>query len=306
MVCYKYYTPKYYELDISDGRNSDSTTIIKIPLNQTSTTINNLTKGMLVFVDIALVFEAETEDGIVTASSGDVVCVCTHTTGSFEKSTENVSASGGTKTTPTTEKPVVQPTKQVITSLKTPHITGVSIKGTTVSVKSENFDANAKGSELVLYDAITGKKAGSQIGSYDSWIVSNVKRDKSYYIQVRIFAYNGNNKIYSDWSAKKYFISAPDVKADKSNRKTKDRIEVKWSKVNGATNYTVYVRKSKSSKWYKVGSTKKTKFVIKKCGKAKIKSKCKYDIKVVSSGKVGGVKLKSIDTSYVIVTSTGK
>ena len=61
----------------------------------------------------------------------------------------------------------------------------------------------------------------------------------------------------------------------------KNGINVKWSKVSGAKNYTVYIAK-KGNGFKKYKTVKGTSVTVKKYGKKKLSKKTTYKVKVVA------------------------
>lgn len=150
---------------------------------------------------------------------------------------------------------------------------------------------NVDGYQLELYNFKTGKAEKKLIKSgYSSSSDSYELDSKTFYkVRIRSFVTMGNDvKKYSAWSGYNYVQLQQLPKLSQSGSK----IKVKWSKVSGATKYTVYVAKSYSGTFKKCGTTTKTSFTIDKCGTAKLKKGNYYYVKVVAEKKVGSKTYK--------------
>ena len=100
-------------------------------------------------------------------------------------------------------------------------------------------------------------------------------------------AYKGQNKETKvSWSSWKYVSPQPDVTKAKNN-KSKKGIQINWDKIKGANRYVVYVSNKKDSGYKKFQTTTKTRTVITKCGKSKLKSGKTYYFYIAPQKKVG-------------------
>lgn len=81
-----------------------------------------------------------------------------------------------------------------------------------------------------------------------------------YTMQVRGYRVVNGQKVYSKWSAKKYIVSVPVVKKEKTKKTIKSNgVNVQWKPVKGATKYVVTF--SKDGKHFKkLCETKKTNY----------------------------------------------
>lgn len=116
--------------------------------------------------------------------------------------------------------------------------------------------------------------------------------------RARAYITLGGKKFFGAWSDANYNALAKNVKLISKNRK----ITVKWSKISGVKNYTVYISKSENSGWKKVKKlgAKKKKIVIKKCGKKKLKRGTRYYVKIKYGIKSG----KKTITSKIVSTGS--
>lgn len=150
---------------------------------------------------------------------------------------------------------------------------------------------NANGYEIALY-TLKNKKIGStKVLNYNtnSYTFSNIKKE-FYKVKVRAYIQLKTGKKYSSWSTS-YIAIQPEVEGKKSGT----GIKASWDKINGATNYTVYISSKRSSGYKKVTTTKSTKTLIKKYGSSKLRKGRTYYIYVVANKKVGNKTYRSSD-----------
>ena len=150
---------------------------------------------------------------------------------------------------------------------------------------------NANGYEIALY-TLKNKKIGStKVLNYNtnSYTFSNIKKE-FYKVKVRAYIQLKTGKKYSSWSTS-YIAIQPEVEGKKSG----SGIKASWDKINGATNYTVYISSKRSSGYKKVTTTKSTKTMIKKYGSSKLRKGRTYYIYVVANKKVGNKTYRSSD-----------
>ena len=106
-------------------------------------------------------------------------------------------------------------------------------------------------------------------------------------MRVRAYTTFNGTTTYGAWSD--WIQIVPPVKK-LTGKSKKRKITLKWSKVAGASSYTIYVSTSKSSgyKKTKTVSAKKSKATIKKIGKKKLKSGKRYYVMVRPNKKING------------------
>jgi len=122
-----------------------------------------------------------------------------------------------------------------------------------------------------------------------------------YYVKTRSFMYDNNyNKVYSNWSDKKYFISSPSIDAVKTRSTiTKHSLTLSWGKVTGAKKYIVYCSTKKDSGYKEVGTTTKTSLAITKFNSKTISLANKKYFKVVASTEIKDETVESIPYEYM-------
>ena len=169
-----------------------------------------------------------------------------------------------------------------------------------------NEQASTSGYQFELYNAKNKciKRGTSQ--SYSPRTNFSNLSYQTYKMRVRAYtSFNGSNR-YGAWSEWTYIVPPPKSLSGKSSKKGK--ITLKWSKVKGATSYTILVS-TKKNKGYKVAKTvsaKKTKATIKKMGKKKLKSNKYYYVYVRPNKKVNGKNVYSTFSNAYITYLYGR
>ncbi len=145
-----------------------------------------------------------------------------------------------------------------------------------------------KGVKVAFYKH-NGKKAVKTTN--DTWRADGLKRNVFYKVKAAAYTTVGTSTKakYGAWSAYNYFCLGTET----HTTSTRSKITARWNKVNGATNYTVYIAKDSNKGWKKVKTVKNNALKITKFGKAKLKSKSLYYVKVVANKKVGKKTYKS-------------
>ena len=195
--------------------------------------------------------------------------------------------------TPATQVPVEQ--TPVTVTAATPAISKVKMHDTTVYINAN---------QVTAFRICT--KKGKVVATDTSYTTGDtfygIKANKVYYAQVRSYLYDANyNKVYSAWSGKKYFVAQPTINTSTSKiNANADTISLKWNKVQGASSYTVYMKKSTANKWKKVKTTKKNTYKTATFkGNALHLKRNDYHIKVVANAKINGKKYKSNNAKYI-------
>lgn len=184
--------------------------------------------------------------------------------------------------------------EQISAPTKPSKVTGVKykdydIKKGSVSV-TINKSANATGYKIRIYDCKT-VVAKADSSSYKQLKAASSKLKKYKYFNVKVSAYvtvNGK-KVYGDWSNAVY-VSPPVLVSGKNTSKG---ISIKWGKVSGATNYSVYVSNKPNSGYKLFKTISKNSITINKFGKKSLKSGSNYYLYVVANKKVGKTTYKN-------------
>ena len=289
---YSDYTITGYKVSEWDVENG---TDIVLSTNTTATSMDlyGLPSSTTIFITV----EPIGVNASGMAVTGYEYNTCDTLSGSGVAGTISSSLTTGTSTiTPSNPTPSA-PTTEAIT-LATPSIKSLKLVDTTLKYSIEA--PNAYGAEIAIYNKKTKKCVKTEEIYYTSGYVYNIKANNVYYAQVRTYTYDSNyNKVYSKWSAKKYFVAQPTINTKKS-KITSNSIKLKWNKIQGAKNYTIYMKKTSSKKWKKVKTTTKTTYTIKKfSGKKLNTTKNRYDIRVIASAKVGKKTYKSDNSKYI-------
>lgn len=185
-------------------------------------------------------------------------------------------------------------------ALNKPTVQSVKVLDGRIYVTAGNVDVNNTYKlEWEIYDGKTNRCVKSDVSYSTADTIWGISNRKIYYAKCRAVSYDSSyNMIYSDWSDAKYFISQPKV-TSKSKDVKKDKITIKWKKIPGVKNYTVYVKKGNTKKWTKVKTTNGNKYVLKKFkGKAVNTFKSKYYFTIVANATVKGKKITSGKEEY--------
>lgn len=152
----------------------------------------------------------------------------------------------------------------------------------------------ADGHEVELA-TLSGKvyRRNTSTGPYSSYIDSVMKKNTPTVVRYRAFRNFGGQRVYGPYSAVKvYLFQKLTVKARAKLFSKVKTVTVKWSKVSGATNYTVYAKKGINGAWKKVktlGKKGRSVKITKVKGK-KLARYSTYYFKVVPKVKVAGKK----------------
>ena len=149
-----------------------------------------------------------------------------------------------------------------------------------------NKQASVTGYQYELYN-YKGAKVKSGISKYPSGAYADFNKLvlQTYKMRVRAYTTFNGKTTYGAWS--NWLEIVPPVKSLTGKAKKK-KVSLKWSKVPGATSYTIFVSTKKDSGYKATKTVKKNKVTIKKIGKKKLKSKKTYYIYVRPNRKVNG------------------
>lgn len=158
------------------------------------------------------------------------------------------------------------------------------------------------GYEIGIFNKTTNRLVKSETTTSNSITLYGLGRKNVYIARARAYVYDSaGNKVYSAWGAGKYFVPQPNINKSAS-KLGKNTISLKWTKVSGATSYTIYMRKRGSGKWSKVktvsgkkGAYKITRFK----GKGFNTYKQDYEVKIKASAKIGGATYHSTTSNYI-------
>lgn len=201
--------------------------------------------------------------------------------------------------TPSTPSEPTPSTPATTITVSKPSVDKVEIADGKVYVKAKNIDANADRIEWEIYDKKTGKLVKSATSYNVDATIYGVNGRKVYYARCRVIAKDSYyNDVPSEWSGKKYFVTQPKITSTRKDVKVSS-INIKWKKVTGAKNYTVYAKKEKSKKWVKVKTTSKTSYKLTKIKGKKVNLRSSdYNFRVITNAKVNGKTIKSSNKEY--------
>lgn len=204
-------------------------------------------------------------------------------------------------------EPVTQPDEQtpsvpqpITAQLAAPAISMVKMVGDNAAVSV--VPVVCEGYEFGIF-----KKSNNALVKTESTILTGttfygLSRTSVYIVRARAYVYDSaGNRVYSEWGAGKYMVPQPKIKKTGTKLK-KNSINLKWSKVSGASNYTIYMRKRGSGKWYKVktvGGGKSSYKITKFRGKGFNSYRQNYEVKIKASAKIGGKTYNSTTNDYI-------
>lgn len=148
--------------------------------------------------------------------------------------------------------------------------------------------------EYVVYRKASGESKYTKLTTTSklSYKDTNIKNNKTYYYRVK--AVNGKTTSSYD-TVKQLFLATPKLSSVKN---TNTGVEIKWSKVSGATSYRIY-RKSGSGDFKLIDKTKKTTFTD---DSAKSGTVYTYTVKACNENAISyynktGLKLRYVKTT---------
>lgn len=123
----------------------------------------------------------------------------------------------------------------------------------------------------------------------DTWktLYTNASLNTAYVAKVRTFATMGDvakSKVYSAWSDSTVLVPQPKVTGKRSGNSS----DLKWNRIAGAKNYTVFASDRTSGGFEKVATTKSNKYTITKVHGKKMKKGKPYYYYVKATVKQGG------------------
>lgn len=202
----------------------------------------------------------------------------------------------GTTTDPGT---TVTPPSTIAVAPSITSIQSVKMVGETVTVAVNPVQCS--GYEVTVYNKKTNAVVSTQTSASSTIYLTGISRNNVYYAKVRACNAYTSGYLYSELSAPKYFIPQPKINSSTSKMK-KNSIVLKWGKVNGASSYTIYMRKRYTNKWTKVTTVKgnKSNYTIKKFkGKKFSTTANNYELMVKSSVKIGATTYNSTTNDYI-------
>lgn len=154
----------------------------------------------------------------------------------------------------------------------------------------------ADGYEVKLYDNKNKLKKNLSLSSYYSSTNFSIKNNIVYKVMARSYVTFNGQKNYSSWSTI-YCLNQPMLKQVKLSG---NKIQLKWDKVSGATQYKVYVSTKAKSGYKNVATVKKSKntCTVKKLSGKKLSSKKKYYVYVEAICNKSGTKNSSGSLYY--------
>ena len=165
-----------------------------------------------------------------------------------------------------------------------------STGGYTFNMNTVN-PANSISGYKVIYQSSAAHKLITKYYTRPSF---TLPLNKNTFYQVKIYPYLLlNNKRYVTTTPTTRYISMGIVLKKAGN--TSSTMSVKWNKVAGANNYSVYVKYPNSSSYKKVRTTTATSFTL-----TNMTKNVKYGIKVIANKKVNGKIWTSASNAYTM------
>jgi hypothetical protein len=162
------------------------------------------------------------------------------------------------------------------------------------------------------FEAICYNKSGKAVQTVDTTSYCKAEFSKTntqniYSVVVKSYVViNGNQKKYGPTSAKFYAVPQPKITSTNSDVEI-GSVKLKWKKIKGAKNYTIYVSKKSSGGFKKVATVKASKaasYTVKKCGKTSLNTlNTKYYFKIVTTAKFGKKSKKSQSKAQISASS---
>lgn len=203
-------------------------------------------------------------------------------------------------TQPSVQQPQAEAPQPAVVSVAAPSVASVKMVGANVAATVTPVACD--GYEFGIFNKNTNALVKTESTILNGATFYGVGRKNVYIMRARAYAYDSaGNKIYSAWGAGQYFVPQPQIRKTATKLK-KNSINLKWSKVSGAKNYTIYMRKRGSGKWYKVKtvSGKKASYKITRFrGKGFNTHRQNYEVKVKATAKIGGRTYSSTSNDYI-------
>lgn len=234
-----------------------------------------------------------TRTGLVPGSSYGIIVEPVRTSASGFAASTNVSALYNVYTSK--NAPAKPSTSDFIVSIP-------STSSKTASFLAADVSRQADGYEVEVYKVKGGKKVKTLSASNGVRTNSMAfSKNTPYKYRVRYYVVNDGKNTYGEWSGFRYFHRQSVSGKKKWNTASKNaKVKLTWSKVTGATGYSVYVSTSKNGKYKKVKTLGKNSkgFTITKIGSKKLQKNKSYYIKVEPKLKDGKTTIKN-DTTVV-------
>lgn len=204
----------------------------------------------------------------------------------------------------TTQQPQASGTPAAV-SVAAPSISAVKMVADNVTAAVTPVACS--GYEFGIFNQKTNRLVKSETTTLANTTFYGLSRKNVYLVRARAYTYDtAGNRVYSAWGAGKYFVPQPQIRRTATKVK-KNSILLKWSKVTGAKNYTIYMRKRSSGKWYKVKtvSSKKSSYKITRFrGKRFNTHRQDYEVRIKASAKIGGKTYNSTTNNYIYTYTT--
>ncbi len=173
-------------------------------------------------------------------------------------------------------------------------LTGLKLDTYYSSIQSAYFKwnkiDNADKYEIIIYSLKNKKIYSTTTTSYSHYISNKVKNNSFYKVKARAMIKVNGKYLKGEWSSINYISGEP---KNQKLANTKSGLKVSWSKMSGATSYTVYISTKQNSGYKKFKTVTGTSTTVTKYGTKKLKKNTTYYVYVVANRKVGKTTYKS-------------
>lgn len=147
------------------------------------------------------------------------------------------------------------------------------------------------------YKLIGGGKTLSDktVAAGTTQVTLDINKNTFYSFKVRAYSTRSGKTVYGSWSSVYNFGPQPElINATAS----KSGLALKWNKISGVKNYTIYVSKTPNKGYKKVDTTTKTSYTVKSLAGSKFNKSNTYYVYIIANKTVKGKTISSIKSSY--------
>lgn len=180
--------------------------------------------------------------------------------------------------------------------------TGVKCDVVDLSLRTATFSwkeqTGVSGYEYKLLADGKTVESGATMNAGDTQVQLDIKKNSFYTFKVRAYSDKTGARKYGKWSTELNFAPQPGLTKASTSR---NGLSIKWNKLTGAKNYTVYVSTSPKKGYKKIGTTTKTSYTIKDISGSKFNKTDTYYVYVIANKTINGKTLSSIKSGYYAV-----
>ncbi len=164
------------------------------------------------------------------------------------------------------------------------------------SFRATDPAGKASGYEVQVFKVKGGKKVKTITSTTTTTSTYRFAKNTPFKYRIRYYTISNGQKLYGKYSGYRYFtLHKISGKRTYNWSSSNCKIKMKWGKVKGAKNYSVYISKRSNGGFKKVKTLgkNKTSITMTKMGKKNLSRFTKYYIKVVANVKVGKKTVKN-------------